>query len=107
MPEHEDAAHALAAEWAKRTGLAVQPGKRMVELRPPGGSKGTAIAALMERAPFRTGVPVFLGDDVTDEAGFAAAEEAGGAGVLVGSPRDTRATHQLADVAAVHAWLRA
>ena len=106
VPEHEEAAHALAKEWGERSGLAVQPGKMMVELRLPGGSKGTALAALMEREPFAGGRPVFLGDDVTDEDGFRAAREAGGLGVLVGPTRDTAATHRLAHVAAVHAWLR-
>ena len=105
VPEHEAAAHALAAEWGERSGLAVQPGKMMVELRLPGGSKGTAVTALMAREPFRAGRPVFLGDDVTDEDGFAAVADAGGTGVLVGAPRDTRASHRLPDVAAVHAWL--
>ncbi len=106
VPEHEDAAHALAAEWGERAGLAVQPGKMMVELRLPGGSKGTAVTALMAREPFCAGRPIFFGDDVTDEDGFEAAREAGGTGVLVGPPRDTAATHRLPDVAAVHAWLR-
>ena len=107
VPEHQDAAHVLAAEWGERSGLAVQPGKMMVELRLPGGSKGTAIAALMAREPFRAGRPVFLGDDVTDEDGFRAVENAGGIGILVGPARDTAATHRLADVTAVHAWLAA
>lgn len=107
VPEHQDAARDLAAEWSERSGLAVQPGKMMVELRLPGGSKGTAVTALMEREPFSDGRPVFLGDDVTDEDGFDAVAKAGGMGVLVGAARDTAATHRLADVAAVHAWLAA
>ena len=105
VPEHEAAAHALATEWGERVGLAVQPGKMMVELRLPGGSKGTAVEALMKREPFRAGRPIFLGDDVTDEDGFAQAAGLGGLGVLVGPVRETRATHRLPDVAAVHAWL--
>lgn len=107
VPEHQEAAHALAGEWSERSGLAVQPGKMMVELRLPGGSKGTAVTALMGREPFSHGRPIFLGDDVTDEDGFAAVAQAGGTGVLVGAERDTAATHRLPDVAAVHAWLSA
>ena len=107
VPQHEEAAHALATEWGERSGLAVQPGKMMVELRLPGGSKGTAVTALMAHEPFRHGRPVFLGDDVTDEDGFEAVAKAGGMGVLVGAARDTAATHRLADVTAVHAWLAA
>lgn len=50
--------------------------------------------------------PVFVGDDVTDEAGFRAAGELGGFGILVGAPRDTLARYMLPDPKAVHAWLR-
>ena len=50
------------------------------ELRPRGASKGTAVQALMARAPFAGRVPVFIGDDVTDEEGMAAARGFGGQG---------------------------
>ncbi len=59
----------------------------MVELRMPGGDKGTALRRLMERAPMAGTLPVFVGDDVTDEQGFDAARAMGGAGVLVGRRR--------------------
>ena len=48
-----------------------------------------------------------LGDDLTDEDGFRAAEALGGFGVLVGPPRETAARYGLPDVAAVLAWLNA
>ena len=51
------------------------------EVRPRGASKGTAVRALMERAPFAGRRPVFIGDDVTDEEGMAAAREFGGLGL--------------------------
>ncbi len=51
------------------------------EVRPRGASKGTAVRALMERAPFAGRRPVFIGDDVTDEEGMAAAREHGGLGL--------------------------
>ena len=51
------------------------------EVRPRGASKGTAVRALMERAPFAGRRPVFVGDDVTDEEGMAAAREFGGLGL--------------------------
>jgi trehalose 6-phosphate phosphatase len=50
---------------------------------------------------------VFLGDDLTDENGFRAAERLGGFGVVVGPRRPTAATYALAGVAAVRAWLTA
>ena len=51
------------------------------EVRPRGASKGTAVRALMARAPFAGRRPVFIGDDVTDEEGMAAAREFGGLGL--------------------------
>jgi trehalose 6-phosphate phosphatase len=97
----------LAAELAGRHGLHLQPGKMMVEVRAGGGDKGTAIRALM-REPGMAGTrPVFMGDDQTDEPGFAAAAALGGAGVLVGEPRATAARYRLAGVAATLAWLEA
>jgi trehalose 6-phosphate phosphatase len=49
--------------------------------------------------------PLFLGDDLTDEHGFEAAAASGGAGVLVGAMRETKARYRLDDVAAVRRWL--
>lgn len=51
------------------------------EVRPRGASKGTAVRALMDRAPFAGRRPVFIGDDVTDEEGMAVAREHGGLGL--------------------------
>ncbi|MGX9962299.1 trehalose-phosphatase [Roseomonas sp. F4] len=51
------------------------------EVTPRGVSKGTAVAYLMARDPFAGRVPVFIGDDVTDEAGMAVAREVGGLGL--------------------------
>ena len=59
----------------------------------------------MDEAPFAGSTPVFVGDDVTDEDGFAAAADLGGYGVLVGEPRETAARYRLDDVDAVLAWL--
>lgn len=50
------------------------------ELRPRGASKGTAVHALMARAPFAGRTPIFIGDDVTDEEGMEAARSHGGHG---------------------------
>jgi trehalose 6-phosphate phosphatase len=64
----------------------VLPGKAMVEVKRPGVSKGAAVRALMGRAPFAGRVPVFIGDDVTDESVFAALPALGGKGFSVGRP---------------------
>lgn len=104
-PEHEADAIALGERLAAAHGLYLQHGKMMVEVRSPGGDKGSAIRTLMADPRFAAGRPVFLGDDVTDEPGFAAVAALGGAGVLVGAPRPTDARYRLDDVTGVLAWL--
>lgn len=100
-----DAAGALAGRLADETGLTLQPGHLVVELKTPGTDKGTALTAFMAEPPFMGAIPVMLGDDLTDEDGFRAAAALGGFGVLVGPPRDTAARFGLAGVEAVLAWL--
>lgn len=106
-PSAEAACVGLAAALADKHDLHLQPGKMMIEVRAGGGDKGTAIGALM-REPHMIGTrPVFMGDDLTDEPGFVAAQELGGAGILVGEWRESAARYQLASVAATLAWLEA
>ena len=104
-PEAAEAARDLTRRVAEETGLTVQPGNMVIELKTPGTSKGTALKAFMEEAPFQGATPVMLGDDLTDEDGFAAAAKLGGFGVLVGPARRTAARYGLADVEAVLGWL--
>ena len=85
--------------------MEVQPGKMMVELRLPGASKGTALTSVMNRAPFAGGRPIMLGDDITDEAAFAAAAQLGGFGIAVGERPSEHARYALSDVEQVHQWL--
>ena len=108
-PDEADAVLELTArlEHEARGQVARIPGKMVVELLPAGGGKGGAIERFLAAAPFAGRLPVFLGDDVTDEDGFAAVNRLGGVSVLVGAARATAAGHRLDDVAAVHAWLGA
>lgn len=85
-------------------GLVIQKGKRVVELRPEGVDKGRVIRHLMRSAPFKGRTPVFIGDDVTDEAGFDAVNELGGYSVKVGRGR-TSAKFRLQSVDEVREWL--
>lgn len=94
----------LAAALAEAHGLQLQRGKMMAEVRAD-GDKGRAVAALVAGAGVAGKPPLVFGDDLTDEAGFIAAAELGGAGVLVGEPRETAARFRLPDVAAVRRWL--
>jgi trehalose 6-phosphate phosphatase len=95
--------HALAV--ARETGLAVQHGHAVVELRTPGADKGDAVRAFLAEPPFAGSTPIFVGDDKTDEAGFAAARECGGWGILVGDVRPTLAVARLSDPDRVLGWL--
>lgn len=104
-PRFADEAEALGSRMAHLHGLAIQRGKMLVELRPGGADKGTAVARLMRETPMAGGFPLFIGDDVTDEEGFAAAAQLGGAGILVGPERPTRAAYCLEQVAAVRHYL--
>ncbi|SPA46351.1 trehalose-6-phosphate phosphatase [Cupriavidus taiwanensis] len=85
-------------------GLEALPGKMVVEIKPAGVDKGDAIAAFMKAAPFAERVPLFAGDDMTDEPGFAAVRKLGGLGVLVGQ-RETVATVTVPGPAALRSWL--
>lgn len=96
-----------AERAAVAIGMALQNGKMVVELKPVGADKGTAIHAFMSERPFAGTRPIFIGDDLTDEHGFVAAQELGGVGILVGRQRATSACYRLKDVRAVRAWLRA
>lgn len=88
-------------------GVRLQPGNHVIELVSADHDKGGAVAALMATTPFAGRQPVFVGDDLTDEHGFTAAARLGGYGILVGVRSGSRARYALADVAAVHDWLRA
>lgn len=104
---HAEAAQACAREIAAETGLTLQAGDMVEELRTPGARKGDSLRAFMAEAPFAGARPVFVGDDATDEDGFEAAHALGGVGVLIGAQRATAARFGLADVEAALAWLEA
>ena len=105
-PDARASVRRLAEEVAEASqgALAIQRGKMVVELKPAGRDKGTAIAEFMAEAPFRGRLPVFLGDDLTDEYGFSIVNGLGGLSVKVGCG-PTEAAARLADVDAVRAWL--
>jgi len=69
------------------------------EMKPRGGDKGDALAAFMQIPPFAGKIPLFVGDDVTDEPAIRMATDLGGAGLHV--KRDFANS-----TAAVRAWLR-
>jgi trehalose 6-phosphate phosphatase len=96
----------LASALANEAGWGLQPGKGVIEVKPDGRDKGTVILEYMEEAPFASRLPVFVGDDKTDEYGFVAVTVAGGWAVKVGRG-PTNANYRLGSVAAVRKWLSA
>lgn len=108
-PERQEEVLALARHLAALSdGLfAVQRGRMVAELKPAGFDKGSAVQAFLEEPVFAGARPVFIGDDLTDEAAFQACAALGGYGVLVGEPRQSAARYGLRDVEAVHRWIAA
>jgi len=82
----------------------LQAGKCVLEVKPSGRDKGTAIAEFMAEEPFAGRLPVFVGDDLTDEPGFALVNRLGGCSVKVG-PGKSCARFRLAGAEAVRQWL--
>lgn len=97
-----EAAQSIAA----RHGLLAKAGKCVVELVWPEASKAVAVRNFMASAPFAGAIPVFIGDDMTDEDGFSAAANLGGFGVVVGNRPDTLARYRLPDPSSVMRWLQ-
>ena len=102
-----DRVHALCARETPDT-LTVLDGKMVCEVKPRHADKGSAIRSFMARAPFAHRVPVFLGDDVTDEDGFRAVNALGGLSVRIGKQSAgglTHAAYRLPDEPAGEGWL--
>ena len=105
-PQAANALRAFAEVALPRLpGYCLQHGDQVVELRPAASDKGSAILMMLEEAPFRGRVPVFVGDDLTDESGFAVVNAHGGLSVLVGEREPSAAHFGLRDPGAVHEWL--
>jgi trehalose 6-phosphate phosphatase len=74
----------MRAAVQESPGVTLLQGKMVVEAKPSGATKGAAIEAFLHEAPFAGRTPLFVGDDITDEVGFASVQRLGGLGVKVG-----------------------
>lgn len=93
-----EALRALGSEFE------LQEGKMLVEIKPGGKDKGGAIAEFMNEPPFCGRTPLFIGDDLTDEYGFAVVNSMGGLSMKVGEGKSA-AVSRLDDAQAVRYWL--
>jgi trehalose 6-phosphate phosphatase len=98
-PEAGTALHAVldGLVGGNSTEFELMPASMAWEVRPRGADKGDAVRALMQRPPFAGRLPLYIGDDVTDQDGIDAACRLGGAGLLVGE--------RFGDPAGVRRWL--
>jgi trehalose 6-phosphate phosphatase len=88
------------------SGFALRRGKCVVEIVPRGFDERSAIQLFMRQAEFRGRTPVFVGDDPSDEVGFAAVNEMDGHSIRVGNLDQTCARYRFSSVSTVAAWLR-
>lgn len=106
-PELESLCLETMTEAVSRSpGTELMRGKQVFEVKPKGVNKGQAIAAFMAKPPFEGRIPLFVGDDLTDEDGFAVVQQLGGQGLKVGDG-PTQAHHRFAGPAALREWLEA
>jgi trehalose 6-phosphate phosphatase len=81
----------------------IQGGNMMLELKPRGFTKASAIKAFMHEPPFSGRKPVFVGDDLTDQDGFRTVEDQGGISIAVGDR--VHGQFRLENPKAVRGWL--
>lgn len=86
--------------------LELKRGKMVLEAKPNGRDKGTAVLDFLSDAPFRGRTPWFAGDDVTDEDAFAAVNRLGGITIKVGDDA-TVANYRAANTIEFRTWLEA
>jgi trehalose 6-phosphate phosphatase len=87
----------LAIVGADHPDYAIMPAHMAWEVTPRGVDKGRAVERLLARPPFAGRTPVYVGDDISDEAAMRAARAAGGVGL--------RVREVFGDAAGVRAWL--
>ena len=85
-------------------GMLLMHGKMVIEAKPAGIGKGSAIRDFLAEPPFYGRRPLFAGDDTTDEAGFAEVQQVGGLGLKIGAGASV-ARHRLATPQALRAEL--
>ena len=80
-------------------------GKMVIEIKPRGIDKGRAIKTFLRKPPFAGRVPVFCGDDVTDEHGFEFVNGHSGISIKIGNQEPTAAAWRAESVSELVEWL--
>lgn len=105
-PELEGSIDAwLAANLSDAAELRVINGKCVREIQLTGINKGLAVERFMKYRPFANRIPVYLGDDRTDEDAFERVNYHQGTSIKVGEG-ETIAAYRLADYEEVSRWLK-
>jgi trehalose 6-phosphate phosphatase len=81
-------------------------GKNVLEAVGKDTGKDVAVARLLRETPYRDRLPVFIGDDVTDEAAFQEVNRRGGISIHVGDGSNTSAQFTIESVEMTAVWLR-
>ena len=97
----------LARRAVRESGgeLELLPARKALDVRPRSANKGLAVEWFMQSAPFLGRVPVFVGDDLTDEDGFRAANRFSGHAIRVGRGGKSLARWRIGAPAEVRQWL--
>ncbi len=103
----EDAARALVTPVLPPgdSNYRLMAGKKVFEIVACHVGKGGAIRHFLSLPPYHGRLPVFAGDDVTDEDGFLAIDELGGHTIHVGEGTRTAARWRVPSVSALRVWL--
>lgn len=106
-PERAKAAKMLVSDLLSKEdgGYHFLEGKMVLEVKPTNVHKGQAVKYLLTEPPFAGRLPVYIGDDITDEDGFAMVNRLGGHSIRVGTEGPTAATWRIASVPALLGWL--
>jgi len=98
---------AVARAQARHAGLRVTLGKKVLELQPDvDWDKGRAVLWLIEALGLEAALPIYVGDDITDEDAFRALAGRGIGIAVQEAPRPTAATYALRDPREVREFLR-
>lgn len=105
-PQLEDRIHAFALECLNQfSDFELKAGKYVFELVPKGANKGSAIQQIIQQYHLTDHYHMFIGDDLTDEAGFKVINALHGCSIKVGLGQ-TLARYRLENVSQVQAFLK-